>query len=465
MSLIDFVPTISIDLRVYLGSMQSFKKVNHAQHSMRSQKIKVFETLAKYAFANYRDEFENVIADCPYETRMGGTRALRQELSWFIYEWKKPNTNKTILDEYIQKNILKYKNSQKNLKVASRLRLRENIIYDEFEVVSDKSANHKNEAGQLLVEVRAKSTDEKYVMTASRESDRFTKGSKFVGRIHPRDEKTYMVCGVLTRPGEWDDAQEEKMLEKKLAEGSISDTALKVTKIAIKSQSESRIGSGRNTSIEDIAEKVDAIMEPDSATKNPLDVFGKDMMEEFVVGRKKEKAAFEAAMATPIQLKMNLKQVLQNYPGHLLEKICQELSIKTLPSKNMMIMRIADELPRMVCDNLYNMSVSEQNALAHVLYKGYMQHPKCNHELSMRMGEDGEAEGFVGYYVMTGLIIVGTAVINGHRQRIITVASDIKELILQCPGWSQFVKSDGKIRKVRSEFVDGQYASQYTELN
>lgn len=412
------------------------------------EKVTVFEALVRYALSRYADEYDEVSSDCPYETRMGGDRAFLQEVSWFVYEWINPGTGTTILEEFVAEKV-------GNEERAARILLRKNVTYDRFTVVKD--ADTKG-----IITVRASDTGEEYRMVVPRPPERYTNGTEFLGRIHPRDGDTYMACGILTAPGEWDEGDDDRLTDEEYAEKfGFAIMPVKSARVFAQVMASTRSGPGRIEDIRTIAERSDRI----AGVSEFADIVGlaPDVMHGVLARYKKEDKAFKDATLTEITAGINLRTVLMKYPKYFLKMVCLELDIGSLPSRGARVERICDRLPKMLCDQVYEMSPNEQRVLASILYKKAMQYPDCIRELSRLIVDDGHGEnpndpdvvdGTIHAYANHGLLIVGTGMLDGRIQKMVTVASEIKEGILKCPGWREYVSSNLASGTVKSRFTD-----------
>ncbi|MDE0266158.1 MAG: hypothetical protein OXK17_03930 [Thaumarchaeota archaeon] len=396
----------------------------------------IFEALVRYALSEYGDAYEEVVPDCPYETRMGGDRAFLQEVSYFVYEWVNPATSTTILEEFVGRRV-------RNRKQAARLLRRKDVVRGTFEVVSAGGG------GSKTVTVRSTDTRAEYVMLVPIPVDRYAPGAEFVGRIHPRDGDTYAACGVLTRPGEWDG---ERLVAVAEAAGLAGEDLQKAKHMA---SINARTRSGRSNSYEDVVrlqQDVSKILKtPESKlADDPLMGLGSDAAMELVEDVRKRKDDFESAMSARTSPDVDLRSVLSGYPTSLLRTICHESDTGSLQSRDAMIERLSDRIPAKACDALQRMSENERRALALVVHSGHMPYPDCRRVLcrfadDLFEDEDPDdpklADGFVRHYAETGMLSVGTIMQDGRAQRAVSVHSDVRERLLECHGWGAYLRA------------------------
>lgn len=399
-------------------------------------KIKVFEALVRYALAKYPDTYDRVAPGCPYETRMGGYRAFRQEVTWFVYEWQNPDTGTTILEEFVASRV-------KSKEQAARLLRRKDVTYGEFEVVSaavGRTSGSGADDTSLLV-IRAADTQKEYNLIAPRPVNAYGTGTRFVGRIHPYDDSnTYRVCGVLCSPGEWDD----DTFDAAITSAGLADRERVLAHQTAGVLEKSRVGPGRNNSDTiGIANKTYKSSNADSIEEALAAELGHDGIRKLVSRINKEEAAINAALLTKISPSPHLKDVMDAYPIDLLKMICHERDIESLPSAGAMAERISDRLPTLACMAVQSMAEAEKRALAVIIYNGFMPYSDDMQELDrfaetpepVYMNDPDGIKGFVKAYASTGILIVGTAILNGRDQKIVTVAFEIKEALMRCPIW------------------------------
>ncbi len=407
---------------------------------------RIFERLARYALFKYGDEFDEVAHLCPYETRMGGELAFRQELLWFIYEWHHPSTGNTVLDEFVADEIT-------NKNMASNLLRRKAIIYDEFAVTQTDNTN--------LVLVHGYDTQQEYKVLLPASQKKYQVGDIFVGRIHPHDKDIYTVCGTLTEPGEWDD---ETFLER-LKNNGASEFIIKSTMTLLHIVAERRFGPTQTS--EDILSinwpnftSNSGVKTLDKNSSNAHLLFSIDPEVELRIYEmeQKELAAFNAAMATPVHTNIPLKDAISRYTYDLLFQICSAANIPTLPIRDMMLHRICTCLPKFTCAQLSSMSRGERGIFACIFRekiitfddlakkaKKYFKPEYMNsfddaeiepmpdfQDISEYEDENSMLTSFVRTFMIMGIFTVGTARINGRFQQAVTIPHEIRDAISKC---------------------------------
>lgn len=400
------------------------------------KKATVFEALVRYALSKYGDEYYDISSDCPYETRMGGDRAFLQEVSWFVYEWINPQTGTTILEEFVAEK-------SSNAEQAARILLRKNVTHDKFEVVEDADAKG-------IITVRASSNGREYKMVAPKPLERYANGTEFLGRIHPRDEYTYMACGILTTPGEWDEDEDNKLTDDEYAKKfGLPVEIVKIARSSAELEAGRRSGLGRMGNIRRDAERcarmTDAVESRINERPDP------QMVHDVLHGYLGKTHALVNVFRTTIAEGDDLKSVLMKYPIRFLRVMCRTLDIGSLPSRRDRVERICDGLPSTTCDFLCAIFPNDRRVLARILYKKTMPYPDCVRELlplvaaseQIKDPDDPDAVKTIIYVLgVVGLLILGTGMLDGRIQRMVTVASDVRENILMHQGWREYVSSN-----------------------
>lgn len=392
----------------------------------------IFKRIAKYALFKYGDEFIENASKCPYETRMGGDLAFQQELLWFMYQWKNPHTGTTILEEFVAENVTG--------KEAVKILRRKEITYDEFVVTKT------GESGTITI--RGTNTQTEYVMVCPSPADQYHEGRVFMGRIYPRKDShkndLYVACGPLVTPGEWDD---ETIIAHLNSEGA-TDELIKKTMDIFHFFASARTGPGR-TPAEIIGmcrllgdyKSSDDLRFPISLD-HTKDVMARDM-------------ATKAVWSTPISSHTSLKPVLDAYTDEFLYTICFESNIGTLKERDIMIRRICDMVPITMREQISKISNPERDLLKYILARDLVPMSdlydamgplltKYFMEEDMRFlgryikepPEEGkydpdDVDTVVDIFIIHAILLAGTANVNGRRQRVVTIARELREQILE----------------------------------
>jgi len=150
------------------------------------------QKLFDYAESNYDEECRRYAGECPYEIEsLKPEFQYKQIYSWFMTKKTLPSTGRTVLEEFVEKNV-------SDPALARRMLQMRDVVRGDFKVLDFTVL----ENGAQLATFEHLESGRKYEVVFSIDNaEKFFKRGEviFNGRIHPWGNRYYRFFGILTK--------------------------------------------------------------------------------------------------------------------------------------------------------------------------------------------------------------------------------------------------------------------------
>ena len=187
-----------------------------------------------------------------------------------------------------------------------------------------------------------------------------------------------------------------------------------------------------------------------------LDPFDKKVIDDLVaklgpqgvvdfVGRiEEERAAFKEAKNVRLPARVNMKDVLRIYPSNIVKNIASEWNLNPNKKKNNLIKEIISIKAEVIPDIIDEATDSEREAIKYIAEHDNLMIKKARHVLNdsliepefMDPDNPDMFDSFMEVYTQMGILIMGVREVSGRDSEIVTMASDVKRIVVEHTGWN-----------------------------